>query len=372
MKKIGILTFHASHNCGSMLQAYALQQILNNKFKINNEIINYSSATQQRMYAILYRPNSLKDVFRNILNLLFYKIIKNNESGYVKFMDKFRLSEPMSTCNELRNSVENYECIIAGSDQVWNINAMDFDDTYMLPFNRVKKVAYAVSLGASNPNCSNQKEKYKRCIEKFSAISVREGNAKKWVFQLINRKVDLCVDPTLLLDKNEWLKITNRPIINKPYIFWYAMTYKSDQAELLSFLSKKYNMPVYVMNAKEWSRRLLFFKGIKLTSNGGPEDFLSLVSNAFMIITSSFHGSVFSYIFQKNFWYISLNKTKGNDDRATFLLDQLGLSERYISSQEARNKNLLIKPEFDFKHIKPFIEHSFKFIEDEIISLLEE
>ncbi|MBB5266381.1 hypothetical protein HNP82_003538 [Catenibacillus scindens] len=372
MKKIGILTFHASHNCGSMLQAYALQKILCNKYKINNEIINYSSASQQRMYSILYKPNSIKELFRNFLNLLFYKIINDNELGYKKFLTKFELSKSISTSDELQEQSKNYDCIITGSDQVWNINAMDFDDSYMLPFDKVKKVAYAVSLGASNPNCSKKREKYKKYIEAFSAISVREGNAREWISQLIDRQIDLCVDPTLLLRKNEWLKITNPPLISEPYIFWYAMTYKSDQAELLKFLSKKYNMPVYVMNAKEWSRRLLFLRGIRLAPSGGPEDFLSLVNHASMVITSSFHGSVFSYIFKKNFWYISLNKTKGNDDRATFLLDQLGLAERYISAEEARNADLSINPVFDLIHIKPFVDHSFDFIEKNIIGLHEE
>ena len=68
---------------------------------------------------------------------------------------------------------------------------------------------------------------------------------------------------------------------------------------------------------------------------------MSLVSNATMVVTSSFHGSVFSYVFKKNFWYIGLNKDGGNDDRASFLLKQMGLSERYIKTQEALEKDLI-------------------------------
>ena len=80
---------------------------------------------------------------------------------------------------------------------------MDFDENYMLPFKNIKKIAYAVSLGASNPNESSNKDVYKSYIEDFSAISVREQNAKKWIENLIGRKVNICVDPTLLISEKE-------------------------------------------------------------------------------------------------------------------------------------------------------------------------
>ena len=126
-------------------------------------------------------------------------------------------------------------------------------------------------------------------------------------------------------------------------------------------------MPVYIINGKEWARRGLRRKGIKLSPKGGPRAFLSLVSNATMVVTSSFHGSVFSYVFKKNFWYIGLNKDGGNDDRASFLLKQMGLSERYIKTQEALEKDLLKVPEYDDKKLQPYVEESINFIEQEIV-----
>lgn len=86
-----------------------------------------------------------------------------------------------------------------------------------------------------------------------------------------------------------------------------------------------------------------------------------------MVVTSSFHGSVFSYVFKKNFWYIGLNKDGGNDDRASFLLKQMGLSERYIKTQEALEKDLLKVPEYDDEKLQPYVEESINFIEQEIV-----
>ena len=170
-----------------------------------------------------------------------------------------------------------------------------------------------------------------------------------------------------MISEKEWLKITDESMIEGPYIFWYAMTYKAEQANILKKLSEKYDMPVYIMNGKEWARRGLRRKGIKLSPKGGPSAFLSLVSNATMVVTSSFHGSVFSYVFKKNFWYIGLNKDGGNDDRASFLLKQMGLSERYIKTQEALEKDLLKVPEYDDEKLQPYVEESINFIEQEIV-----
>lgn len=82
MKKIGIITFHASNNCGSMLQAYALQKVIQNRYKAVCEIIDFSNSEQKRMYSVLYKPKRMKDIFRNMLNLLFYRQIQRHNNDY--------------------------------------------------------------------------------------------------------------------------------------------------------------------------------------------------------------------------------------------------------------------------------------------------
>lgn len=366
-RKIGIITFHASYNCGSMLQAYALQKTIQRRYGALCEIINYSNPEQQRMYSILYKPRNIKDVFRNMLNLVFYYKIKKHCIDYEKFQkNNFHLSGTrIDSLKELQESNIDYDVYIAGSDQVWNINARDFDDAYFLPFVKSgTKVAYAVSLGATNPNHLNNRMTYAAYLESFNGISVREKNAQRWIGKLTNKNISICVDPTLLLPTDEWKKITGEREIKGKYIFWYTMVYKKEIREIVTKIGKKYHMPIYVLDAREWSRRALYLHGIKLADNGGPGSFLSLIKNAELIITSSFHGAVFSNIFKKNFWYINIHNKNTDDDRASFLLSQLGLQDRYIGTKEVLVKNLLSPPKYsENPPINRDIEESFVFID---------
>lgn len=140
-KKIGIMTFHASNNSGSMLQAYALQHFFRGRYKIDTEIIDYSNEVQQRMYSILCKPKTFKDLLRDILYLSHYKSIARTEKGYDEFKKYYKLSKKYRKSEDLKIDESEYLAIIAGSDQVWNINAMDFDENYMLPFKNIKKIA---------------------------------------------------------------------------------------------------------------------------------------------------------------------------------------------------------------------------------------
>ena len=365
-KKIGIITFHASHNCGSILQAYALQNFIVNTWNVECEIINFSNEEQQRLYATNYKPKNIKELLRNILNLVFKKILDAHSQDYKLFIqDKLSLSQN-SYCvtSELEKNSFNYDLYITGSDQVWNIQAKDFDDAYFLNFVKDRpRIAYAVSLGATNMNLSEDREKYVKYLENFDGISVREVNGQKWIQEMTSKKVELCVDPTLLVDKQLWDDLELFEQINEKYIFWYAMTYKSDVRKVVTEISKKYNMPVYIIDAKEWSRRFLFLHGIKLASNGGPVSFLSLIKNAEMVITSSFHGTVFSYKYQKNFWYLNIHSKNTNDDRAIGLLRQLGLENRYVNKKEVITLDLMKEPDYTQKtDIEKNIEKSIAFL----------
>lgn len=366
-KNIGIITFHRSYNCGSMLQAYALQTVLKKCFSTDSEIIDFSNAAQKRMYSILYKPHNVKELFRNILNLAFYRVIAAHNKDYEDFLNE-RLKctkNRYSTLSQLDENKMDFDLYITGSDQVWNTRAKDFDDAYFLPFvNSKSKIAYAVSLGATNPNTSDNKGKYSSFIQSFDGVSVRERNAKKWIEELSGRNVEICLDPTLLVERNEWEVLAADKEVEDKYLFWYAMTYKKDVMEKVLAIGRKYNLPIYVLDAKEWSRRGLFFHGIKLAPMGGPASYLSMVKNADMVITSSFHGTVFCNVFQKNFWYLNIHDHNTQDDRALFLLQQLGLTDRYVNKKEIMERDLLEKPNYT-KHnvLKKEIESSIKYLE---------
>ena len=151
MKKVGIITFHASHNCGSMMQAYALQKTLK-KMNVDNEIIDFQSFGQKDMYAVVHTKKEWKSFAKNMLTLPYRKKIKLQWESYEQYKNKiFDLSDKQySTTSELTETNNLYSSFISGADQIWNITIRDYDDAYFLSFvtdNR-KKNSYAPSFGA--------------------------------------------------------------------------------------------------------------------------------------------------------------------------------------------------------------------------------
>ena len=177
MKKIGLITFHASHNNGSMLQALALQTVLEKKYNCKVEIINFSNESQRNMYAVLPKADNYKRLIKNVIWMTKYKEMKKQYKSYCEFSGKyFHLSsKEYSLSSQLEELDGVYDAIIAGSDQVWNIACRDADDAYYLNFvQKTPKYAYAVSFGANNPFELGERNKYINYINKFRMISVRE------------------------------------------------------------------------------------------------------------------------------------------------------------------------------------------------------
>ena len=181
-KLVGIITFHNSYNCGSMLQAYALQNIVK-KLGYNPEIIDFSNNGQKSVYSVNEKNNSLKNIIKNIILRPHRTQIKLNFDSYENFKNKnFNLfSKSYSYLNQL--SDDSYDAVIAGSDQVWNITIEDGDDAYFLPWvKKARKIAYDPSFGSKNiRKYAKDPNKYKNYITSFADISIRERNGRKWI-----------------------------------------------------------------------------------------------------------------------------------------------------------------------------------------------
>ncbi len=369
-KKVGIITFHRSNNCGSILQAYALQTVLSEKLGVENEIIDFSNEGQQRLYATLIKPHRFKDILQNGLYGLFYFTIERHRRDYVSYIEKvLKLSSKRySTSEELKGIEAEYSALICGSDQVWNTECHDADDAYFLNFaSGTKKIAYATSLGAQNIlNLDAEKiQHYKKLLSDFKYISVRENNAQKWISQLTDNEVCITADPTLLLTKSEWEKMAANRVYPGKYIFYYSFSYEDAITRVVIDVSKKTGLPVIVMDAKHWVRRKLFLRGIKLVKDASPDIFLSLIQNAELVMTTSLHGTIFSTRFEKKFWYINGKNRSTGDDRTSSLLGQLGLKNRYVTGAELAKRDIF--EAIDYRHckekIQPLIDYSMKYLE---------
>lgn len=339
MKKIGIITFHNSYNCGSMMESYAICKYLNNK-GFDAEIIDYSSDGQIELYSVFSKNNSIKKIIKNILLFPFRKRIQHNNELYEKFKnDNFKLSEKV--INE-EFDIDKYDILVAGSDQIWNITIPDASDYYFLPWKTdKKKIAYAPSFGARNiKDYSKDVNKYIDYLNDFDALSIRENNGKKWLDELTNSDVKVLIDPTLLLDKSEYDKIADNNFKKKKYIFYYNPSYSKNACEFVKKIADKYGLEVYCWSTKSYYIKTVWKYGFKLVEEESPAIYLNYIKNADLVITGSFHGTIFSTIYRKNFYSI-YDTTYGNDDRSLTLVNELGISDRYIDCVFDKDKDYL-------------------------------
>ena len=332
-KKIGIITFHNSYNCGSMLQAYALQQIVDRLTERESEIVDFSNEGQQKLYSVRQPNNSVKNLIKNIILAPRFDRISRNYVSYEKFKKQnFRLSDP-PTHKLCELSDVDYDIVIAGSDQIWNITIEDSDDAYFLPWvKNARKVAYAPSFGAKDiAKFADDPQRYAEYLRSFYALSIRERNGLEWLRNLTGRDAELLLDPTLLLKQDDYIEIESHDLKLPPrYIFYYSPGYSRDINRLVYKISQKYDLPVIAFNTKTFYVKGMQFSGFRLPEIENPSTYLQLIKNAEMIITTSFHGTVFSTIYRKNFWTVKNGGMFGDDDRVKTLMYLLDLEDRMI------------------------------------------
>lgn len=369
MKKVGIITFHNSYNCGSMLESFAIHHYLL-KRGIDNEMIHFSNEGQQRLYDIYERNHNVKDLVKNIILFPHRKRLKYNNLCYQKFQEEnFKMTKSYSKMSELDD--RDYSVVVAGSDQIWNVTIVDFDDAYFLPWvKKAKKVAYAPSFGARNIlKYSKNPEKYKNYINCFDALSIREKNGQKWLKELTGKDVDVLIDPTLLLDKKDYDRIVDKDYeVPDNYIFFYCPTFDKDICKFVKQVADNYQLPVITWSSKKFFIHNIKKYGFTLAEYESPAVYLKLIKHATLVFTTSFHGTIFSSIYKRKFFTIKNGDMFGEDDRVLTLLESLGLMEQLIDYSYDENFDYLQEvnyKEYD-RNLKTLQKKAKKFIADTI------
>ena len=337
-KKVGVLTFHEARNYGSVMQAYALQTYLKKKLNLDNELIDYIPEQQKAFYELWVPVTNVRNLVGNILKLSIAKKYQKRELAFQQFLkNKLRISERhYQDKSEKKTLSKIYDCIITGSDQIWNMECADFSWMYLLEgVTGIKKISYAASMGGGKISDS---VRYRKCLEDYEGISVREQYAADLIDGMFDGDsiAEISVDPTLLLDKEDYEEITSDRRIKGDYIFLYSVYHDDQLLKTIQELRTKWNMPIVTLISRNNSYKVLFH-GIHLASYEGPEDFLSYIKYAKFVLTNSFHGSVFSMIFEKEFYYIGDYK---KDPRLNQLFTMAGAEEAgvmYSEIQEASN-----------------------------------
>lgn len=338
--KTAILTFQNSDNFGALLQAYALQSVIE---KLGQEctILDYHSPNKD--YRLLaFKPNlSLRSNLVNIY-LLPVKLKKRKDAN--QFRKKYLniSKKKYNTSSALHEDIRLWDKFIAGSDQIWNYENTKFDKTYFLDFVSDNKYSYAASFGVSEIPDSLQdgidgylpkkyplNKEYAKLLGEFDGISVREEEGKGIVQELLNKNADVVLDPTLLLDNNDWETIIGLRSHDNPYILVYSLFNSESMYKKIYKLSKEKGIPV----------KLIYGNGKKVKKYGfeivrpNVIDFVKLYQNATLIITDSFHGTVFSINFRNNFF--AYDAGANNFSRISSILKKLGLQNRIISDQSS-------------------------------------
>lgn len=345
MKKVGCITFHASHNYGSVLQAYALQEFIQSNFKnVDYKILNFRSQKQKDIYSIFPKKASLK---HRIFFLFNYKKLKNKYENFENFINKkLNLTQEFDDEN-INESRFDFDCYISGGDQIWNTTCFDFSWLYYLPFvKKAKKISYAVSLGPKQLSFSEQeKEKIKSYVESYNQLSLREIESINQLEKLDLKGMQQNIDPVLLLNKDDWTKIIGERIEKSPYIFLYILNGDLQAysfAKRLSKLTQKKVILTKPVCKKD------FFHNFTNRFDCGPMEFLNYIYYADAVISTSFHGCVFASVFERPLFTLNADK----DNRRKYFLEKYGLEERNINFNANDDDVLELLKNCDYKKFK--------------------
>lgn len=331
--KTATLTFHGSHNYGSMLQAYALQRTMTRLFG-HNEIVNFRSPKQKRMMRVITLRPRLGPIMKDFTHLFYYKQLKIKHQLFERFLNDELILSPGELSAVSAHDLDGYDLVCAGSDQIWNPNPGDFTFAYLLPYKlHAKKISYAASMGPGNAEFSERIAQFPNLLKDFDAISVREEGSRQVIKRLSDRD-DIMVhcDPVFLLDKQQWNQlIAPEPIIKDKYIFLYTLFASPLIINCAKALSRKHGIPVIISN---FTNIHDLFSPFKKKLKSGPKEFLNLLSNAELVVTSSFHGTAFSVLLNKPF--VTINGAM--DNRINNLLKLTGLTSRSVSAPDEITK----------------------------------
>lgn len=338
MKKIGIITLNGNSNFGNKLQNYALLETLNRMD--DNEV------------STIWMNN--KKSLKNHIKIIISSFIRTKGYRRVSKFKEFNKLLNIKRYKDLRE-INEYDYLIVGSDQVWNYNFSSFNYDLYFAINTAKKknIAYAASFGISTIEKKYEKM-YKKGLNNFKSISVREYSGKEIVQDLTKRNdVEVLIDPTMLLTEDKWDKLIVAPKefpVDKKYILNYFLGELSEERKkeirrianendctIINILDK--NDPYYAM---------------------GPKEFLYLEKNAFLICTDSFHSTVFAILFNRPFFVFEREDSeKKMNSRLDTLLANFNFENRRFNGHISED---LLK--CDYSHVDAILETERRKAED--------
>ena len=330
--KIGIITYHKAYNYGSALQAYALNNYLNQINNVRAETINYVTQRQTQIYGLFEPVKSILSIARNVHTLMNVRKLVLHKKRFDEFVNnEIVLSKDVFNSSEdLMKISDSYEYYMCGSDQIWNPNTVDFDESYMLSFvdDKSKCIAYAPSIGVSKIK-EEHKHYYLENLPNFHRLSVREKSGADIAKEIIGREVKVVLDPVFLLTENQWTNMAKCDI-KCPYVLGYFIGAISGMRDFANRMHKETGLPVVVIYKNLRDMKYRFSNHY----DAGPREFVGLVQNAKYVVTNSFHAVAFSLISKKNFWaFTDTSNPNAPHSRIENILEDFQLTNRIINKE---------------------------------------
>ncbi|MBR2376635.1 MAG: polysaccharide pyruvyl transferase family protein [Clostridia bacterium] len=367
-KTVGMMTSEESflNNYGAALQGYALQKVIR-ELGFSPKIIRYNGYAPKRKFGFI------KDVIKKILGIKRGVVSKEQQKrneelkeilnshqkeidSRTKYFSEFQndlidfYSDERFTWETLQKRPPKFDVYVCGSDQIWNpvFHGGICDRGYFLDFAPIgkKRIAYAPSLGVDYIPESCARE-MKELIAKMFAVSVREEKGAELLTELVGKKINSVLDPTLLLDKKVWLEISKIPSdLPKDYILCYRFSDNDKMLNVVKEISKKTGLPVVSLPLTAVSMNDPFIN----VFNAGPREFIGLIKNAKLVLTDSFHATVFSFLMDTPFLTFMreqyVNGKNSMNSRVVSLLEKVNLLERIVAKMEDINYETLFYSDY--------------------------
>ncbi|MBE6763296.1 MAG: polysaccharide pyruvyl transferase family protein [Ruminococcaceae bacterium] len=359
MKKVGLITYYGD-NYGGVLQAYALQQMVRANH-CSCELISND---------FLYQPNGTKKFWGKWANLT--AILKDPKGYFAKRKvyhqyagqrkakaEKFRafreqnLTVHKTGYTSYEQYVQNppvYDVYLCGSDQIWNPNLYCDNGFYFAGFapETALKISYASSIGVSTVT-KKQAAFMAPLLNRLDVISTREQKGADIIDAVSEKKATVVLDPTLLLNAEEWSAVAAPRMIEEPYIFCYVFGERDYIETVKQTVKEQTGMKVvcipFVPRELDSDDEKIF--------DAGPAEFISLIKHASLVLTDSFHATAFSINLKTPFLSLcrfSKSDKKGMNDRLVTILNTVGLRDRLVDANEPFSREFLFDIDFEKAH----------------------
>ena len=343
--KVGIITWWRN-NYGSILQALALQQKLNQYNDLQYEIICQFGKKATSVDNVFDKIKSvgLAETCKRVFWKVAFKGLRLRNKKMQQFVDEnLKVSNQQYNEHNIADSNKYYDTYICGSDQIWNPDLVPTDSMYWLPFveKGKNKIAYAPSFGASTVT-EKQKEQIKANLITFKAVSCRENSGARTINQIIGEKrCEAVLDPTMLIERDYWDTISEDKIYDEKYIFAYMLRGTAVQRKYIEKIARERNLKIVSIPFLDYEKidpYDLKFGDYKLW-NANPAEFISAIRHAEYVFCDSFHCIVFSILYHRSFFVFPKvgadgKVKKSQISRMTDLLELAEIKNRILLDNE--------------------------------------